>query len=85
MNSEDIMGKLLIFFQNFILYNESMDEINGDESLIDKGYIDSTGLISLVAFIEETFNFKIYDREIIPENFESINKIHMYINNRVMA
>lgn len=85
MNSEDIMGKLQIFFQNFILYNESMDEINGDESLIDKGYIDSTGLISLVAFIEETFNFKIYDREIIPENFESINKIHMYINNRVMA
>lgn len=85
MDSKDVKDKLLAFFQNIILYNESPDEIDGDESLIDNGYIDSTGLISLVTFIEDNFKFEIYDREIIPENFESINKIHMYINRKVMS
>lgn len=85
MDSKDVKDKLLSFFQNFMPYNESINEIDGDESLIDNGYIDSTGLISLIAFIEENFKFEVFDREIIPENFESINKIHMYINSRVLS
>jgi acyl carrier protein len=84
MNSGDVKDKLLLFFQNNILYNESMNEIDGDESLIDNGYIDSTGIIGLVTFIEKTFNFRVYDHEIIPENFDSINSIYTYINKKMM-
>lgn len=84
MNSIDVKDKLLIFLQNNILYNESVNEIDGDESLIDNGYIDSTGIIGLVTFIEKTFDFKIYDNEIIPENFDSINSIYMYINRKII-
>jgi len=84
MNSTDVKDKLLIFFQNNILYNGSMNEIDGDESLIDNGYIDSTGIIGLVTFIEKTFNIKVYDHEILPENFDSINSIYMYINSKLM-
>lgn len=83
MNSKDVKDKLLVFFQNNILYYESMNEINGDESLIDNGYIDSTGIIGLVTFIEKTFNIKVYDNEILPENFNSINSIYLYINNKI--
>ena len=83
MNSNDVKDKLLSFFRNFMPYDESI--IDGDESLIDNGYLDSTGLISLIAFIEDNFKFEVYDREIIPENFESINKIHRYINSRVLS
>lgn len=84
MNSQAVKDKLLLFFQNNILYSEPMNEIDGDESLIDNGYIDSTGIIGLVTFIEKTFNFKVYDHEILPENFDSINSIYNYINNKVM-
>jgi acyl carrier protein len=62
-----------------------MNEIDGDDSLIDNGYIDSTGIIGLVTFIEKTFNFKVYDHEILPENFDSINRIHMYIISKIMS
>lgn len=85
MDSKDVKDKLLTFFQNVIPYDESTIEIDGDESLIDNGYLDSTGLISLVVFIEENFKFEVHDREIIPENFESLNKIHTYINSRVLS
>ena len=85
MDSEVVKDKVLSFFQNYIPYDESINEIDGDESLIENGCIDSTGLISLIAFIEENFRFEVHDREIIPENFESINKINMYINSRISS
>ena len=78
-----IKDKLSMFFQNNILYNESFNEIDGDESLIDSGYVDSTGIIGLVSFIEKTFCFKVYDHEIIPENFNSINSIYAYIDGKL--
>lgn len=83
MGSAEVREQLLVFFQNNILYNESINEIDGDESLIDSGYIDSTGIIGLVTFIEKTFHFKVYDHEIIPENFNSINSIYAYIDHKL--
>lgn len=84
MNSKDVKDKLMLFVKNNILYDESINEIDADESLIENGYIDSTGIIILVTFIEKTFNFKVYDHEIIPENFDSINSLYNYINNKIM-
>jgi len=83
MNSNDVREKLMSFFRNNILYDESINEIDGDESLIDNGYIDSTGIIGLVTFIEKTFNFKVKDHEILPENFDSINRLNTYINSKI--
>lgn len=83
MGSKDVKDKLLHFFQDNFLYSETAEDIGADESLIDKGYIDSTGIIGLVAFIERAFNIKVYDHEIIPENFESLNNILAYVNNKV--
>lgn len=81
--STEVRDKLFVFFQNNILYSESINEIDEDESLIDNGYIDSTGIIGLVTFIEKTFNIRVYDHEIIPENFNSINSIYAYIDNKL--
>jgi acyl carrier protein len=83
MDSQDIKDKLLFFLQNNVLYNESIDEIDHDISLIDNGYIDSIGIIELVTFIEKTFQIKVHDHEIIPENFDSIGKIYSYISGKV--
>jgi acyl carrier protein len=83
MDSQDIKDKLLFFLQNNVLYNESIDEIDHDISLIDNGYIDSIGIIELVTFIEKTFQIKVHDHEIIPENFDSISKIYSYISGKV--
>ena len=41
--------------------------------------IDSTGILELVMFLEETFKFKIADTEVIPDNLDSINKIAAYV------
>lgn len=83
MNSKEIREKLRDYFLNSILYSESMEDIGGDESLIDGGYIDSTGIIGLVSFLEQAFDIRVLDNEIIPENFNSINNIYRYISYKV--
>lgn len=46
-----------------------------DEDLLEQGIIDSLGLMKLIAFMEDKFNIKIMDDEIVPENFQSLNSM----------
>ena len=67
--------------ENFILDGD--DNLEKEDSLLEKGIIDSTGVLELVAFIEETYQFKIKDEELIPENLDSIKNISEYIQNKL--
>ena len=44
-----------------------------DTPLFEKGIIDSTGVLELVAFIEDNFNVTVTDEELVQENFSSLN------------
>lgn len=51
-----------------------------DESLIFKeGYFDSMGFVRLVSFLETEFRLKIYDKDLVEQNFESINAITDFV------
>jgi acyl carrier protein len=68
---------------NFIL--DGNDPLQDEDSLLEKGIIDSTGVLELVAFLEETYHFKIEDEELIPENLDSIKNISQFIRNKINA
>ncbi len=51
------------------------NRLHDDESLFETGVIDSLGVLKLVSFLEERFGVQIQDEELIPENFETVNKI----------
>ena len=67
--------------ENFIL--DGNDHLSAEDSLLEKGIIDSTGVLELVAFIEENYNFKIKDEELIPENLDSIKSISRFIQEKL--
>lgn len=50
-----------------------------DTSLLDHGIVDSTGVLELMAFIEEKFSIKVDDAEIVPENLDTIRSILAFI------
>jgi acyl carrier protein len=56
--------------------------LQDDDSLFETGIVDSLGVLLLVAFIEEQFNIKVEDEELIPENFETINKVKEFIERK---
>ncbi|MCP4581925.1 MAG: acyl carrier protein [candidate division Zixibacteria bacterium] len=58
------------------------EDLKDSGSLLDLNVIDSTGVLELVGFLEETFDITIEDDELIPENLDSIDKIAEYINRK---
>ncbi len=54
-----------------------------DTSFLEKGIIDSTGILELVLFLEETYNMKIEDDELIPENLDNLQNIARFIDQKV--
>lgn len=67
--------------ENFLMGETS--RLAGDKvSFLDTGIIDSTGVLELVMFVEETFGFKIEDEELLPENLDSVENLANFIRKK---
>ena len=51
-------------------------------SLLDRGIIDSTGVLEVIFFIEENFGISVEDSEMLPENLDSIERIAQFISRK---
>lgn len=65
-------------FENFLFDGEEGD-LQNDASFLDQGIIDSTGVLELVDWLEETFGIQVDDEELIPENLDSVNQLTDFI------
>ncbi|WPO39145.1 acyl carrier protein [Tardiphaga sp. 42S5] len=68
--------------RDFLLSNFYIAEANSLEvgtSLLDQGIIDSTGVLEVIGFIEETFGITVEDSELLPENLDSIEGIARFV------
>lgn len=69
--------------REFILENFvtglDVEEFGDDDSFLEQGIIDSTGVLEMVAFIEETYLFEVDDEEVLPENFDTLDNLDAYI------
>jgi acyl carrier protein len=79
---EQIKQQIVEFITTNFLFDESSN-VGEEDSLLETGVIDSTGVLELVAFIEETYGIKIEDEEIVPENLDSIQNITLYISQKL--
>jgi len=68
--------------QNFLYWSDHI-EIEDDQSLVEEGIIDSTGMLELVGFLESTFEVTVADEEFVPENLDTLNAISVYIANKM--
>ena len=65
-----------------LLFGRAEMEVSGDVSFLESGIIDSTGVLELVAFLEEKFQVKVDDEDLIPANLDSINAITRFIERK---
>lgn len=63
--------------ENFLFGEET--KLEDDISFLENGIIDSTGILELIAFLEETYDIKVEDEELIPENLDSLNNVTAFI------
>ena len=67
--------------QNFLFGAD--EKIEANESLLDRGIIDSTGAMELVSFLETEFAVEVTDRDLVPENLDSIAAITGFVTRKL--
>jgi len=79
MNHPDTVRRFVV--ENFLFGDgESLKE---DTSFLENGIIDSTGILELITFLEETYNIKIEDDELIPENLDNLQNVARFIERKL--
>lgn len=65
----------------YVLHETFADKskIRNNSLIFKEGYFDSMGFVMLITFLEETFNIKTVDADLVEENFESINAITEFV------
>jgi len=76
MTAKDSVRKYIL--ENF-LFTDDTNALRDDDSLLDKGIIDSTGVMELIAFIEAEFHIKVTESEMIPDNLDSVHHIARFV------
>jgi acyl carrier protein len=69
---------------NFFL-GDDPSQLAGSTSLIEAGVIDSTGVLELVGFLEEAFDIRIADEDLVPENLDSIDNAVGFVERKRAA
>ena len=77
-NRERVRGFII---KNFLFGDD--DGLKDDASFLDEGVIDSTGVLELVAFLEEDFGITVEDDELVPENLDSIDNVVEYLQKKI--
>jgi len=80
MSTEHTIKNFII--DNFII-DGSTTTLDNDQSFLESGIIDSTGILELVSFLEEHYTIKIEDEELIPGNLDSVNNVVGFINRKL--
>ena len=79
MNIEETVERFIV---NELLVADSQTKLDPEQSLVSSGVIDSLSLLRLVSFLEENFGVVVEDDEVIPENFETLTLIKMFVEEK---
>lgn len=80
MNTEQKVRTYIL--ENF-MFTDDESLLNDDDSLQEKGLIDSTGLLEVITFIEDEFGVKVADSEMTPDNLDTVNNIVKYVSSKI--
>jgi acyl carrier protein len=76
-----VKDKVRAFIVENFLFGDGA-ALQEDDSLRGKGIIDSTGILALIAFLEEEFGISVADNEVRPENLDTIGHIAVFLHHK---
>ena len=79
MNNIDKVRTFIV--DNFLFGDDS--SLKEDSSFLQEHIVDSTGILEIIAFLEEEFSIIINDDELQPENLDSLNNIDAFLKNKL--
>lgn len=67
------------------LFLADADGLSDDDSFLDKGIVDSMGILHLVSFVQETYGIPVADDELVTANWDSVRRISNYVRSKLTS
>ena len=78
-NAADIIERTRAFVVENFLYARSDIPMNPDDGFLERGIVDSLGVVEFVAFIEDEFDIEVGDDEVTEQNFGTLTNVATYV------
>ncbi len=78
---KDAVKKFIV--DTFLFGDDS--NLKDDTPFMANGIIDSTGILELIHFLEQTYHIKIHDDELLPENLDSLKNISHFLKRKLQC
>jgi acyl carrier protein len=80
-----IRTELTEFIVTNYLFGDATLAPGDEDSLIERGTIDSTGILELIEFLESHFGIEVSEAETIPENLDGISRLTKFVVSKKVA
>ena len=80
--ASELQTQVRTFILENYLFTDDESALGPDESLLDRGIVDSTGMLEIIMFIEDELGVQVEDEEMIPENLDSVNRIAAFVGRK---
>ncbi len=79
MSTEEKIRNYIL--ENF-LFTDDQSALSSEDSFMEKGIIDSTGILEVIYFLEDDFKVQVEDDEMIPENLDSVKNLVAFVEKK---
>ena len=79
MELSELKRDLRKFIVGNYLFGDDQYAFSDEESFLESGIIDSTGILELIEYVVKEYAISISDEEILPENLDSIQNLSSFI------
>lgn len=80
--ADALRHKIRDFILENYLFTDDVTAVGLDDSLLEEGIVDSTGMLEIILFLEEELGVVVRDEDMIPENLDSVNRIVRFVATR---
>jgi acyl carrier protein len=85
MDANEIRSQVDEYLVENFLYGDEEAKLGEEDSFLESGLIDSTGILELIQFLEETFDMVVDDEDMIPANLDSIQRVTKYVGSKLQG
>jgi acyl carrier protein len=84
-NERQSRSEIRQFVLDELLLGDTASMLDDGESFLETGTIDSSGVLEIVMFLEHNFQLTVQDRELVPENLDSVNRLVQFVMGKTHA
>jgi len=78
-----IEAKVRDYILRNYLFTDDASTLGDDDSFMQKGIIDSTGVLEVIEYLRVEFGVRVEDEEMVPENLDSVNRISAFVTRKL--